>query len=184
MTGRATGQGDAERLYDEWLVTLVQSGDRAAGERLARRWQPRLARSARRVLRSDEMALVAVQDTWISILRGIGGLREPSRFAPWAFGILRRRCIDRIRSAQNRRSHEATSEVEQSLPAVADERVAIDQAFAALSPDQRLAAQLHFVEGLTLAEIAAVHDVPLGTAKTRLFHARQKLKAALEGDDT
>ena len=184
MTGRATGQGDAERLYDELLVTLVQSGDRAAGERLARRWQPRFARSARRVLRSDEMALVAVQDTWISILRGIGGLREPSRFAPWAFGILRRRCIDRIRSTQNRRSHEAAGEVEQSLPAVADERVAIDQAFAALSPDQRLAAQLHFVEGLTLAEIAAVQDVPLGTAKTRLFHARQKLKAVLEGDDT
>ena len=97
---------------------------------------------------------------------------------------MRRRCIDRIRSVQNRRNHEAAGEVEQSLPAVADERLAIDQAFAALSPDQRLAAQLHFVEGLTLAEIAAVQDVPLGTAKTRLFHARQKLKAALEGDDT
>ena len=34
---------DAGRLYDELLVTLVQTGDRRAGERLAIRWQPRLA---------------------------------------------------------------------------------------------------------------------------------------------
>ena len=39
------------------------------------------------------------------------------------------------------------------------------------------------IEGLTLAEIAEVQAVPLGTAKTRLFHARRKLKAALSGDD-
>ena len=55
--------------------------------------------------------------------------------------------------------------------------------FAALPADQRLAAQLFFGEGLTLAEIAEVQAVPLGTAKTRLFHARRKLKAALSGDD-
>ena len=45
---------DAGRLYDELLVTLVQTGDRRAGERLAIRWQPRLARTARRLLGDDE----------------------------------------------------------------------------------------------------------------------------------
>ena len=57
--------------------------------------------------------------------------------------------------------------------------LAIAEAFARLPPDQRLAAHLHFVEGLTLGEIAAVQDVPEGTAKSRLFHARRTLKAAL-----
>ena len=184
MTGRTAQQSEAGRLYDEWLVTLAMSGDRKARDRLAGRWQPRLARAARRMLRNDEQALVAVQEAWVSILRGMGSLQEPARFAPWAFGILRRRCVDQIRLEAGRRSRE-TAEVEDaaSLP-TAEGSIAIDQAFAALSPDQRLAAQLHFVEGFTLAEIAGVQDVPLGTAKTRLFHARRKLKAALEGDDT
>ena len=64
-------------------------------------------------------------------------------------------------------------------PATQSDHTAITQAFARLSPDQRLAAHLHFVEGLTLHEIAEVQQIPEGTAKTRIFHARRKLKAAL-----
>lgn len=188
MTGRNATSPPTDRLYDELLVTLVQSGDRRAGDRLAARWQPRLARTARRLLADDEAALVAVQETWLSILRGIGSLRDPARFAPWAFGILQRRCADRIRKAQAARRHEGEDAAEPAIPASCDERLAIRQAFAALPADQRLAAQLFFVEGLTLAEIAEVQEVPAGTAKTRLFHARRKLKAALSeqtpGDDT
>ncbi|MBX7501980.1 sigma-70 family RNA polymerase sigma factor [Qipengyuania sp. YG27] len=183
-TGSTAGPPASARIYDELLVTLVQSGDRRAGERLAARWQPRLARTARRLLAEDEAALAAVQEAWLSILRGIGSLRDPARFAPWAFGILRRRCADRIRRAQAERARSGESAHEPALPASAEEAVAIRQAFAALPPDQRLAAQLFFVEGLTLAEIAEVQEVPLGTAKTRLFHARRKLKAVLTGDDT
>ncbi|QYJ08081.1 RNA polymerase sigma factor [Qipengyuania flava] len=183
MTGKRALPPDSGRLYDELLVTLVQTGDRRAAQRLAVRWQPRLARTARRLLGDDEAALSAVQEAWLSILRGVRSLRDPSRFAPWAFGILRRRCADHIRSAQAVRARTGESESEPALPATSDEKVAIAQAFSALPPDQRLAAQLFFVEGLTLAEIAEAQDVPLGTAKTRLFHARRKLKAALTGDD-
>lgn len=183
MTGPSAPATDAERLYDELLVTLVQSGDRDAANRLAVRWHPRLARTARRLLGDREAALGAVQDSWVSILRGIGGLRDPSRFAPWAFGILHRRCADRIRRMQSRRDR--TGEIEGEVPGEvsnADDGLALRQAFAALPPDQRLAAQLFFVEGLTLAEIAEVQRVPVGTAKSRLFHARRQLKAALSGD--
>jgi RNA polymerase sigma-70 factor (ECF subfamily) len=59
------------------------------------------------------------------------------------------------------------------------EGLALRDAFAALPPDQRLAAHLHFVEGLTLREIAEVQNVAIGTAKSRIFHARRKLRAAL-----
>lgn len=184
MTGQNANSPPAERLYDELLVTLVQAGDRRAGQRLAARWQPRLARTARRLLGDEEAAIATVQECWLSILRGIDSLRDPSRFAPWAFGILRRRCADRIRSAQTDRKHGGEFATEPAIAATAEDSLAIREAFAALPPDQRLAAQLFFVEGLTLAEIAEVQDVPVGTAKTRLFHARRKLKAALIGDDT
>jgi RNA polymerase sigma factor (sigma-70 family) len=170
--------------YDELLVTLVIAGDRRAGERLARRWHPRLLRTARRLV-GAELAPGAVQDCWVSILRGIGRLRDPARFAPWAFGIVRRRCADAIRlqSAARSRDGGEPDQAQAQPAALPDEALAIARAMADLPPDQRLAAQLFFVEGLTLAEIAEVQQVPEGTAKSRLFHARRRLKAALSGDD-
>jgi len=57
------------------------------------------------------------------------------------------------------------------------------QAFDVLTPDHRTAAILHFGEELTLAEIAAALDRPLGTIQSRIFHARRQLKAALSIDD-
>jgi len=174
---------DSGAAFDELLVTLVQAGDRRAAEHLARRWQPRLLRTARRVL-GAELAPGAVQECWVSIFRAIGGLRNPARFAPWAFGILRRRCVDAMRrqsTARHRYGGEPGDTT--ATTAMPDEALAIAGAMAALPPDQRLAAQLFFVEGLTLAEIAEVQQVPEGTAKSRLFHARRRLKAALSGDD-
>jgi RNA polymerase sigma-70 factor (ECF subfamily) len=184
-TGSADRSGaEAGRVFDELLVMQVWSGDRRAAERLAARWHPRLMRTARRLLGEEEMARGAVQDAWVSILKGIGSLRDPARFAPWAFGILRRRCADVIRKASRRRQWEAQGDPpEQAESPRAEDGLAIRQAFATLPADQRLAAHLFYVEGLTLGEIAIAADIPLGTAKSRLFHARLKLKEALKGDE-
>ena len=170
------------RRYEELLVTLAQAGDRIAYERLATRWHPRLARTARRLLGDEGQALEAAQESWIAIQRGLGSLRDPSRFAPWAFAILRRRCADRIRRLQVQRNRESELDDAIAEHGVTDDTLTIQQAFATLPPDQQLAAQLFFVEGLTLDEIAETQGVPLGTVKSRLFHTRQKLKAALSGD--
>lgn len=173
----------AGRIFDELLVTQVWSGDRRAAERLAARWQPRLLRTARRLLGDRESAKGAVQESWVSILRGIHSLRDPARFAPWAFGILHRRCADAIRKASSERARMTDAAPQETIAADQEQALAIVQAFAALPPDQRLAAHLFFVEGLTLAEIAEAVNVAPGTAKTRIFHARRKLKAALTGED-
>ncbi len=181
-----SGVSHAETVFDELLVTLVLSGDRRAAERLAQRWQPRLLRTARRLLLDEEAALGAVQDSWIAILRGIGGLSDTARFPAWAFAILRRKCIDRIRTRQRHRAHDGGSLDEMSLPSISDqteERLAILQAFATLPESQRLVAHLHYIEGLALAEIAIAADIPTGTVKSRLFHARTRLKAALQTID-
>jgi RNA polymerase sigma-70 factor (ECF subfamily) len=174
-------QDDAERVYDELLVTLVQAGDRRAGERLAARWHPRLLRTAHRLLRDPEQAREAAQEAWIGIFRGAASLGDPARFPAWALGILHRKCADRIRSERRLRAAPAA---EAGLVAPADDRMAIAQALEGLSDDHRAAAILFFGEGLTLAEVAAATHVPLGTAKSRIFHARRQLKAALTGETT
>lgn len=171
---------DTGRVYDELLVILVQANDGRAAVRLAARWQPRLLRTARRLLRDEDAARDAVQEAWLGILRGVVSLRDPAAFPAWAFGILHRRCVDCIRRSGRERGAPLP---EPRAATGCEDRIAIDQAMAALSPEQRAAAQLHFGEGLTLAEVATATGVPLGTAKSRIFHARRRLAAALSGDE-
>ncbi|MEM9571226.1 MAG: sigma-70 family RNA polymerase sigma factor [Pseudomonadota bacterium] len=175
---------ETQRVYDELLVTLARTGDRRAANRLAARWYPRLMRTALRLLGDRAEAEEAVQEAWAGICRGWPRLSDSAMFPGWAFGILRRKCADRIRVMQTRRGREAPIDAapEPSQPARGELRVEIDQALASLSDDHRLAAILFFGEGLSLTEIAAVTGVPVGTAKSRIFNARKHLKSSLKGD--
>lgn len=189
MTKSAASKSrDADIVFDELLVMMAQSGDARAFERLHKRWHRRLARAALRYTGSQDAARDLSQDCWLGIWKGIGRLRDPRRFRAYAFGVLHRRGADYVRGAIKARERTTPQEpdTEPSEPARQGESSVIAQAFTTLPPDQRLAAHLHFVEGLTLSEIAEAQSIPTGTAKSRLFHARRKLKAALsdlpEGD--
>lgn len=177
---------ETDRVYDELLVTLVRSGDGRAAERLAARWQPRLMRAARRMLGDGEEAREAVQEAWGGICRGWMRLSDPAMFPAWAYGILSRKCVDRIRRLGSDRKRFAAADTapEPAAPDAAPLRHAITEALGQLSAEHRIAAILYFSEGLTLAETAAATGVPVGTAKSRIFHARQHLKDLLEGDLT
>lgn len=177
---------ETDRVYDELLVTLVRSGDGRAAERLAARWQPRLMRAARRMLGDGEEAREAVQEAWGGICRGWLRLSDPAMFPAWAYGILSRKCADRIRRLGSDRKRFASADTvpEPAAPDAAHLRHAITEALGQLSAEHRIAAILYFSEGLTLAETAAATGVPTGTAKSRIFHARQHLKDLLEGDLT
>ncbi|MDJ0921378.1 MAG: sigma-70 family RNA polymerase sigma factor [Henriciella sp.] len=176
---------ETERVYDQLLLTLMRTGDRRAANRLAARWQPRLMRTARRLLNDPEQARDAVQEAWTGICRGWVRLSDPEKFPAWAYTILHRKCADRIRLAQKTRQREAPLEgaPDPGQPARSELSYEIDQALRALRPEHRSAAILFFSEGLTLAEIAAVMDIPVGTAKSRIFHARKHLKSLLKGED-
>ncbi len=175
---------ETERIYDELLLLRVQAGDSLAGERLAARWYPRLMRTAHRLLRDEEQARAAVQDAWIGICRGWRTLNDPSRFPAWAYTILHHKCADRIRQNQRQRNCTGEGISDPMVPPTGEARVTITQAFDGLTDDHRTAATLYFSEGLTIREIAGITGVPVGTAKSRLFHARRQLKEALGGNQT
>ena len=179
---RLSSRKASGELFDELCVVMAMRGDKAALKRLYQRWNARLVRAARRYTGSDDLAGDLAQECWLAILKGIGRMRDPKRFRAYAFGVLHRRGADHLRKTIRERDRIADAEgtQDEAEPATQSDHLAITQAFAALPPDQRLAAHLHFAEGLTLAEIAEVQDIPEGTAKSRLFHARRKLKAALD----
>lgn len=174
------------RALDEYLVASARAGGRGGFEMLVKRWQPRLVAHAWRLLGGDREAVRdAVQEAWAEIVLGLHRLRDVRAFPAWAYRIVTRRCARQIGQAVRQRQLAADmvldEQVVPDLGAGAD-RDRLRRAIRALPTDQRAAVALFYLEDLSIAEVAVALDVPAGTVKTRLMHARRKLRAALEGD--
>jgi RNA polymerase sigma-70 factor (ECF subfamily) len=173
-----------ERVVDEMLVLAAQARCSEAFEQLAERWHPRLLRHARRLTGDAEGAREAVQEAWVGIARGLRGLGDPASFAPWALQITSRRCADWISKRQLSRPRSVNLEAARGAPApggMGSEDIArVRDAFRRLDTDRRALLTLYYIEGLSVAEIAAALAIPAGTVKSRLAAARDRLRAALE----
>lgn len=180
---------DSERIFDEYLVTAARLGERDAIERLVARWQPRLLRHAWRLTGDVELAKDMTQEGWIEILRSLPRLDDVVAFPAWAYRIITRRC-QRLFHRTSREPWGLELQEDDAALAMSEDRaldVAIDAtramaAIATLPPLQRTALALFYTEELSVAEISVALDVPPGTVKTRLMHARRKVRALLEGD--
>ena len=178
-----------EQIVDEMLVLAAQGGNHEAFERLATRWNPRLLRHARRLTGDSEGAQEATQESWLAIARGLRRLNDPASFPAWALRITTRRCSDWIARRRRSRSRHAEAEEVAHLPAPADWRsddvTRVREALLMLDRRRRALMAMFYIDGLTVAEIARVLEIPAGTVKSRLYHAREQLRAALEvPDDT
>lgn len=180
---------DKKRVFEEYLVVSAQAGDRRAFEQLASHWQPALMRHAWRLTGDQDMAADTLQDAWLDIVRGLPRLKDAAAFPAWAYRIVTRKCASSIRKVQRvRRTKDAVSQqpepVETSVERAEQsaDLVAVSEAIAQLPPDQRSAISLFHGRDMSVAEIAIALDVPVGTVKTRLMHARRKIRAALEPD--
>ncbi len=176
-----------QQLLDEYLVASARIGDRRAFDLLARRWQGKLVAHAWRLTGDVDLAREAAQEGWIEIVRGLGRLRDERAFPAWAYQIVSRRCARCIGRRQQDRALAAAA-AEPADPSAAPEEgdapamARLRAAMAGLPPDQRAAIGLFYLEDLDVAQVATALNVPAGTVKTRLMHARRKLRAVLEGD--
>lgn len=174
------------RIFDECLVLSAKAGDRRAFELLVRRWQKRLIAHAWRLTGDPEAARDAAQTGWLEIARGLDRLLDERAFPAWAYRIVSRCCARQIAGAKRRRVLVEAIGLEPTAPEPHVDLLdssALRSAIRALPPDQRTAIALVHFEDMTIAEVAVALDVPAGTVKTRLMHARRKLRAALEGEE-
>ena len=170
--------------HDERLAIRCLLGEAAAFDELIARWHPGVWRYARRMTGSDDAADDVAQDVWLRVVRGLPRLDDPARIRAWIFGIARRVLMDRLRA---RYATPAMAEVEldtlEQTPTEDDDLEArlaeVETALAALPVIERDVLALFYLDELSLAEVAAVVGVPVGTVKSRLFRARQLLRAAV-----
>lgn len=175
-----------ERIADELLVLRCQEGDVVAFEQLVEQWQERLWRHAWRLTGDENAAWDALQEAWIGVSRGLRRLAEPSAFSGWAYQIVSHKCRDWLRRQKRQRRLDELycEEVEESYePPPSEQHESLKEALAQLSGPDRAILSLRYEDEFNTAQIAAILDVPEGTVKSRLFHARKRLKHFLENSD-
>lgn len=178
-----------KRIIGKYLVTFARMGDTAAQEQLVIRYQKKFLGHAYRLTGDVEIAKDAVQDGWIDILRGLPSLQDDGAFLAWAFRIITRKCSRHIAGLQKSRvilkavseepqpDHMGGEEIEQAA-----DRGPLHEALTRLPAEHRGAVALFYLEEMSIAEVAVALDIPAGTVKSRLMNARNKLRAALEGE--
>jgi RNA polymerase sigma-70 factor (ECF subfamily) len=169
--------------HDRELLTRIATGDRAALNELYRGYQPRLRRFLSLCLRQDSIDEV-INDTFVVVWRKSKDFRNAARVSTWIIGIANRLAM---REHRRQRRHATCVSLDEcpercvDSTAQTETRDWLQQGLGSLSCDQRLALQLAYGVGYAVEEIAALTFVPVGTVKTRLFHARNKLRRFLPG---
>ena len=125
---------------------------------------------------------------WVEIARGLSGLRDQRAFPAWAYRIVSTNQCDAIRRRATSAPIQTRTLRRNWTPTRRSARTEqhsdlLRTAIKRLPAEQRSAIALYHFEDMSVAEVAVALNVPAGTVKTRLMHARRKLRAALEGEE-
>jgi RNA polymerase sigma-70 factor (ECF subfamily) len=170
------------------LVIRARSGDHDAFSTLAAGAVDRLHRTAWLILRSDDDAADAVQESLLAAWLHIAAVRDPDRFDSWLNRLLVNACYRLAKRTTRRKVLEIPMAVP-DVPGPRDfqdvlaARDQLERAFGRLTPEQRAALVVHHFLGLPDAEAASVLEIAVGTFKSRLHRASDAMRASIEADD-
>lgn len=183
---KAVAERRAAANHDEVaLVGRVAGGDMAAFETLFRRYYPRLRRFLEQMTRRPQLVDEVLNDTMLVVWRKAGTFNLRSKVSTWIIGIALRRSLKALGQRDGVTGLDAD---DTAIPAESgpegqllrkEQRSQLVRALKSLSAEQRAVIELTFYEGYTYREIAKIVDCPVDTVKTRMFHARRRLKSLL-----
>ena len=178
--GRAASSGEREQQ----LLARVAERDTAAFQELYVLYHRRLARFLTRFVRRFDVAEEVINDTMWVVWRKAGDFRGASRVSTWIMGIAYRRALKTLQRVTAVTSHENPTDTLPELttnePLRTNElREWLSVALERLPMEQRLVLELTYYLGHSCEEIATIMECPVNTVKTRMFHARKKLRVML-----
>jgi RNA polymerase sigma-70 factor, ECF subfamily len=176
-----------KRILESALIAMRwQRGERAAFDEIVRLWERPLFYYLRRLLATEADAWELLQETWLKVFRSLKQLRNPQALPAFLYATARNLAISRLRTrtlewAEPDHGAAVTDDGESLL---FDNAEHVHHALDQLPVLQREALTLFFLEDLTIEEMAAILDVPVGTVKSRLFYAKQAIKKILSSGDS
>ena len=173
---------------EDRLMSLVRAGDEQAFATLYRIYQPRLGRFLTSFLHRPQMIEEVVNDTMMVVWNRPDRFSGASKLSTWIFGIAYRKGLKALR-----RRDEPVEDSPRDRLAASDEdpeqelgrhklQQALLKALDELSPDHRTVVHLTYFHHMGYRDIAEIMDCPTDTVKTRMFHARRRLKRILSGE--
>jgi RNA polymerase sigma-70 factor (ECF subfamily) len=186
-----------EALDDAGLVTQVQRGDARAFAMLMRRYNRRLYRTARAIMKDDAAAEDAVQEGYVAAYRHIGDFRGEARIGTWLTRIVVNQALQALRRTRreavvvlfddppDERSQD--DPIAESLKPGPPERTMlraemrrlIERKIDELPEGYRTVFMLREVEDMTVEETATALGIPAATVRSRLFRAKARLRESL-----
>ena len=167
---------------DKDLITSIAMGHCEAFHELYVKYHRRLASFIARVNWRKEDIEEIINDTFMIVWQSAGEYRHASQVSTWIFGIAYRTALKSLRRQRRYTSNVRLEDApEQSTDPMREIEMQdwLTRGLGQLPLDQRLTLRLGYQLGLRLEEIAAITEVPIGTVKTRRFHARSKLRRDL-----
>lgn len=173
VSGGTTNEREME------LLRSVAARDRVAFKELYLVYHRRLARFLMRMTTHHELIEEIINDTLWTVWRKAGEFRGASRVSTWIVGIAYRRALKTLR--QYSRPHASGDEQVLAVDdhAIDEERDWLERALAELPIEQRSVLELSYLLGHSCEEVAEIMQCPVNTVKTRMFHAREKLRRSL-----
>jgi RNA polymerase sigma-70 factor (ECF subfamily) len=167
------------------MVEGIRRGDSAAVRLMVERFEVSARRFAGRTL-GDDLGEDAVQETFMEALRLIGDLKDPQAFPGWFRQILRtqvgRIARRRVPAHTGPAGEPACDDPPEAAMVREELQGQVREALAKLPSAGRTTAELFYLDGWSVAEIAAALQVPPGTIKCRLHDARRRLKEAMSSN--
>ena len=132
------------------------------------------------ILGNREDAEDAVSDAALRAWQHVSSLRDPGRFEAWFTRIVVNVCRDRLhqRRPQSPLAFDPPSGTDAFAESV--ERGALIEALSGLTPEHRAVIALHYLEGLTIEQVAEHLGMPAGTVKSRLHYGLAEMRAAYD----
>ena len=175
-----TSSGSSSNARELELLRQVAAGDRTAFKELYLIYHRRLARFLMRMTSRHDLIEEVINDTLWTVWLKAGDFRGDSLVSTWIVGITYRRALKALRR------HGAPRPMLVEEVAVApdaqledENRQWLGQALAELPLEQRMVMEFSYLMGHSCEEIAQIMQCPVNTVKTRMFHAREKLRRSL-----
>ena len=169
------------------ILARVAQGDVAAMRTLYLRHSEALQRFVASRLRDKFEVADVVHNTMLEVWRSAGRFEGRSNVRSWMFSIARFKTIDHIRKQSRTELAAPDEDLPDETPdaeaviAASQDAARVRDCVDKLAGHQRVAVHMAFFEDMTYAEIAEIEDVPQGTIKTRIFHAKKLLMRCLSG---
>jgi RNA polymerase sigma-70 factor (ECF subfamily) len=179
--GPKTGSGSSTDERERALLARIAGHDSAAMKELYLLYHRRLARFLMRLTTRYDLAEEIINDTFWVVWQHAGDFRGASRVSTWILGIAYRRGLKTLRYAGPAPvDFDVEAEAATEEPTQQEElNEWLDVALRRLPLEQRTVIELAYHVGHSCEEIASIMQCPVNTVKTRMFHARRKLKGLL-----